>query len=74
MLSGDTCWLPLVPKLPASLIDTRTAPGAFQESDVDCPLFIVAWPTLMVGGILGITVMVAVDEAGFPDLPFAVSV
>ena len=34
----------------------------------------MAWLMLMVGGILGITVMVTVDDTGLPDLPFATSV
>ena len=63
-----------MPALPISVMNTRIAPGAFQDRDADCPLCIVAWPMLMVGGILGITVMVAVDDTELPDLPFAVSV
>jgi hypothetical protein len=65
--------VPLAPTLPTLLIVTPMAPGAFQESDVDCPLFIVFWPMLMVGGILSLTAIVIVDDAGLPDLPFAVN-
>jgi hypothetical protein len=66
--------VPLMPTLPTSLIVTWLAPGAFQESDVDCPLFIVSWPMLMVGDILGLTAIVIVDDTGLPDLPFVVNV
>jgi len=55
-------------------MDTWIAPGAFHERDVSCPFWIVVWPMLITGGILGMTVMVAVDDAELPDFPFATSV
>ena len=71
---GDTCILPLMPASVTSLMDTWTAPRAFQEIDVNFPLFIVVWLMLIVGSILGMTVIVAVDDAELPDCPFATSV
>lgn len=56
---------------PISVIDAWIAPGAFQDSKVDWLLCIVVWLMLISGGILGITVMVTVDDAVLPDLPFA---
>jgi len=66
--------VPLVLALPISEIQTITAPGAFQERDAVCPLCILDWVTLMLGGTLGITVTVVVDDAELPDLAFATSV
>jgi hypothetical protein len=74
VFSGFTAVVPLGPKVPAPLINTCTAAGAFQDSDVDRPLCILIWAALMPGGMRGRTVTVAEDDTGLPLLPVAVSV
>ena len=73
--SGVTAVDPDAPKVPASEMVTFVAPGASQDRVVDLPLWIVDFPTLMLGGTHGLTVTVAVAVAGVvPESPVAVSV